>query len=206
MFAGGADLDAVEAVCGTDAVENLAALVDASLVTVKETPDGDARIGMLATIHAFASELLTDQEDHDTVDRAHLWHYYVGVLDRGKRLYGPDYLTNRSWFAAEHDNLRVALDTAHTRQAEGLQDEDGRPVLQRMASTSELAGSISTSSTRRTVCLHGASTAPSPTALISSTACQSWRSCRRSRGGTTTLAKRPAERSRWLGALANRGR
>ena len=133
VFAGGADLDAVEAVCGTEAVESLAALVDASLVTVTETPDGEARIGMLATIHAFATELLTDQEDLDTVKTAHLWHYYVGVLDRGRRLFGPDYLTNRAWFATEHDNVRAALETAHTRRAEGLQDEDGRPILQRMA-------------------------------------------------------------------------
>jgi predicted ATPase len=59
VFAGGADLDAIEAVCGElldgeDLLDVIAELVDASLATIGESIDGEPRAGMLVTVRAFA--------------------------------------------------------------------------------------------------------------------------------------------------------
>src|SRR5262245_63836622 len=79
VFAGGADLDTLEAVCGEDAVEELAALVDASLVVVAETPEGDPRIDMLVTIRSYALEEAEAEGELGQLSKRHLLHLLDGA-------------------------------------------------------------------------------------------------------------------------------
>ena len=61
VFAAGAEIDAVTAVAsvdGTDVLDLIAGLLDASLLTVAEAADGEPRIGMLETIRAYSLEQL----------------------------------------------------------------------------------------------------------------------------------------------------
>jgi predicted ATPase len=81
VFAGGADLDALAAVCADgavgdrDPVELAEDLVDVSLVTVTEDDDGEPRLGMLETVRAFALDTLRDAGDLEGARRLHAAHY-----------------------------------------------------------------------------------------------------------------------------------
>ena len=83
VFAGAADLAAVQAVCAgdglapDDVVEALAELVSLHLVTPVESPTGRARFRLLRTTHAFASERLREDEGEDTVRGRHA-DFYAG--------------------------------------------------------------------------------------------------------------------------------
>lgn len=127
VFAGGADLDAVEAVAGdlltqTDVLELVAELVDASLVSITEAADGEPRVHLLATIRAYAGEQLRSSGDLELTRERHARHYLALV----QRL-GPEIRSRRrtevcARLEVDHDNLREALGWAFGRdhdQAEG---------------------------------------------------------------------------------------
>jgi predicted ATPase len=81
VFAGGADLDALAAVCADsavgdrDPVDLVEDLVDVSLVTVSEDDDGEPRLGMLETVRAFALDALRDSGELEDARRLHAAHY-----------------------------------------------------------------------------------------------------------------------------------
>jgi predicted ATPase/class 3 adenylate cyclase len=81
VFAGGADLDALAAVCADgalgerDPVDLVEDLVDASLVTVTEDEDGEPRLGMLETVRAFALDALSEAGELEAARRLHATHY-----------------------------------------------------------------------------------------------------------------------------------
>jgi len=88
VFSGGADLYAISAVTSNqdepdsaDAFTLVADLVDASLVTVTETPDGEPRIGMLETVRAYGLDRLTASGELDAIRERHA-HHYLGVAER----------------------------------------------------------------------------------------------------------------------------
>jgi predicted ATPase/class 3 adenylate cyclase len=87
VFAGGADLDAVMAVCHEgassegDTVAMLEDLIDASLVTVGEDDDGEPRFALLETVRAFALDGLREVAELEDARRAHAAHF-VDVADR----------------------------------------------------------------------------------------------------------------------------
>jgi predicted ATPase len=114
VFADGADLEAVKAVTThidseVDRLDLVAELVDANLVTVTEDRHGEPRIGMLATIHAFASAELAVSSDQSTVHRKHAEHY-LQLADRLHAIRKVEYLEARSIGATEVGNFRQALD------------------------------------------------------------------------------------------------
>jgi predicted ATPase/class 3 adenylate cyclase len=109
IFAGGTDLRAVEELCGTDAVDALAGLVDASLVLVTENADGDARIGMLVTVRAFALDAARAEGEFDELAKRHALYLVRCAAERDEQLQGADPVAARAWFEAELDNLRAAL-------------------------------------------------------------------------------------------------
>ncbi|HUR79066.1 MAG TPA: tetratricopeptide repeat protein [Acidimicrobiales bacterium] len=101
VFAGGATLDAVEAVCAAedDVLDVLGSLVDKSLVRRSDEPGaGTSRFAMLRTIRDFAANQLAASGETDTFRNAHAAHYCAGarVTDPG--------------LADEQDNLRATLD------------------------------------------------------------------------------------------------
>ncbi len=119
VFAGGADFDAVVAVAAGlsddldpfDPFDMVADLVDASLVSASDGPDGEPRISMLETIRTYALDQLEHTGEFDDVRRLHANHY-VGVAGELSPLIngsGDDLLRARRGVELEMDNFREAL-------------------------------------------------------------------------------------------------
>jgi predicted ATPase len=120
VFAGGFDLAAAEAVCGHGAIDELevagllGSLADKSLV-VTEPTGSDMRYQLLETIRLFAAERLAetgDGRDAAAVRAAHCAHYLAVAEQAAPHLAGPE---QGSWFyrlAADHANLRRAVELA----------------------------------------------------------------------------------------------
>ena len=115
VFRGGCDLETAEAVCGPttdlglDIFDGLSALVDQSLLRIEEG-QAEPRFVMTETIAEFASEMLSDRGERDTIQERHA----RAILDLAERaapnLSGAD---QRQWLdhlERDHDNLRAALD------------------------------------------------------------------------------------------------
>ncbi len=118
VFAGSFDLGAAEAVVETEEIdafdvgEILGSLVDKSLVQPEYSPTG-LRYGLLETIRAYASERLASRpgDAERDVSSAHA-HYFLGfAANAATHLHGHDQLEWLDRLDAEHDNLRVAMDT-----------------------------------------------------------------------------------------------
>ena len=116
VFAGGADLDAVTAVTAGfltdgDPLDLIADLVDASLVTITEGPDGEPRMGMLETIRTYALSQLRENGELEHTRRLHANHF-VGVARQLSALTygrGDDLQTARRGLELEVDNFREGL-------------------------------------------------------------------------------------------------
>jgi predicted ATPase/class 3 adenylate cyclase len=116
-FAGGCDLDALAAVAvadggdpaGSDPLDLVAALLDASLITVTEGADGEPRAGLLETIHQYALERLAEAGEEEQTRRRHAWHYAAFAEQAISQLHGREGLGWLDRLEAEHDNLRAAL-------------------------------------------------------------------------------------------------
>lgn len=125
VFAGGADLDAISAVMAqhvpTDAVVDLVTdLVDASLVTVTEAPDGTTRTGMLETVRRYADELLLSSGEVDEIHEAHgLYFLDVATTLAGSANTGG-HLDARHRLEREYENLREALGWAMQPDGNGV--------------------------------------------------------------------------------------
>jgi predicted ATPase/DNA-binding SARP family transcriptional activator/DNA-binding CsgD family transcriptional regulator len=113
VFAGGWTLEATEAVCSQEGIEEedvwdlLSRLVDKSLVAPGTTGDGRPRYGMLEPVRQYAQEKLEESGEAEELRRVHA-HYYLTEAE-GAELAGPQ---QRLWverLEAEHDNLRAAL-------------------------------------------------------------------------------------------------
>ncbi|MET7297812.1 BTAD domain-containing putative transcriptional regulator [Embleya sp. NPDC005575] len=110
VFAGGATLAAIAAVCGvpTDEADDLlAGLAEKSLVTVA---DGDGgRFRMLETIRAFGVARLAEAGEEERVRRAHA-EYFLALADEADAgLRGPDQLALLRRLTAEQGNADAAL-------------------------------------------------------------------------------------------------
>jgi tetratricopeptide (TPR) repeat protein len=112
VFAGGAELDAVEAVAlgsgARDPLDAVADLVDVSLVAAVEQADGEPRFTMLQTIRAYAREQLRLSGEESAVRARHAQHY----LDVARRLdveHESQHLAALDRAESEHDNFRAAL-------------------------------------------------------------------------------------------------
>jgi predicted ATPase/class 3 adenylate cyclase len=110
VFGGSCDLDALGAVTATaDPLDQVAELVDVSLVQVVEDRDGEPRLDLLQTVRAFARECLESSGQSESAARRHAQHY-LGVAERlTPRLRSAEFLAVRSRIEAELDNLRAAL-------------------------------------------------------------------------------------------------
>jgi predicted ATPase/class 3 adenylate cyclase len=105
VFAGGCTLDAAEEILDAE-LDTLQALVEKSLVR-----STGGRYWMLETVHAFASERLTEANEHDEVARRHAeWYAELGARLRGPAQHGSSEET--ALFEEELTNFRAALDWA----------------------------------------------------------------------------------------------
>jgi predicted ATPase len=112
VFAGGADLGAIEDVCGhglADVLSTTGALVDKSLLVRVEAPTGDLRVRMLAIIREYAAEQLLEAAEDDDARGRHA-RYFLGFAERADAdLFSAD---EASWLDAlelDHENLRAAI-------------------------------------------------------------------------------------------------
>ena len=108
VFNGGAELDAIEAVCAgavPDVLQALQALVDHSLLRQQE----DGRFVLLETIREYAAERLQASDHKAQCQLAHAL-YFLALAEQAERHQaGPH---ERLWFARvdrELDNVRAAL-------------------------------------------------------------------------------------------------
>ncbi len=119
VFAGGADLDAVTAVTTVllgerDLLDLIADLVDANLVIVGESLDGEPRVAMLETIRAYALDQLRKAQELADVCLLHARHYLAVVEQLRPMMFGAggQLLQARRRFEVELDNVRAALSWA----------------------------------------------------------------------------------------------
>lgn len=115
VFAGGADLEAIEAVVnpdgelGIDILDGLASLVDKNLVRSVDTPDGEPRFAMLETIREYGLEQLSKSGDERLVRRRHAEHW-IHVGERtSETLFGADRPAVSRRLEQDHENFRSAL-------------------------------------------------------------------------------------------------
>ncbi|WP_052398313.1 BTAD domain-containing putative transcriptional regulator [Streptomyces sp. NRRL F-5123] len=123
VFAGGCTLAAAEAVCGPDALETVAQLVDKSLVVADLRPSGSGgdatgdgphvRYRLLETIHEYAVERAAERPAGlERAARAHTAYYRDLARTADDRLRGADQLRWLEVLEAELDNIRAALHRA----------------------------------------------------------------------------------------------
>ncbi|WP_084286341.1 BTAD domain-containing putative transcriptional regulator [Solirubrobacter soli] len=104
VFAGGFTLELAEAVCGFEALDAIASLVEHSLLTSR-----DGRFELLETIREYAVDRLTKAGTLDTVRRAHTLAIR-DIVEGGEN--GMESAATGEWLDrldAERENVRVAM-------------------------------------------------------------------------------------------------
>jgi predicted ATPase/DNA-binding CsgD family transcriptional regulator len=132
VFVGGFTLDAVEWVAGTTQVsprhpspdthhlsprhhvtpstlDIVGALVEQSLLTHEEQPDGEPRFSTLETIREYALEQLERSGEAAPAWQRHATWFASVAQEADVKLRGRDQITWLSRLEAEHDNLRAAM-------------------------------------------------------------------------------------------------
>ena len=112
-FAGEFDLDAVAAVADDriDPLDGIDELVDVSLVSVRDGPDGEPRFHLLRTVASFVLGWLEEAGELEAARRRHAEHYAALAETLAPQL-RDRYLTARDRIDAELDNIRGALEWA----------------------------------------------------------------------------------------------
>jgi non-specific serine/threonine protein kinase len=123
VFVGGWTLEAAEAVAAgggiapADVLDALSRLVETSLVTFAEQPDGAARYRLLETLRLYGRQELAASGEEAAVRERHAAHVLAHAEAQSRRTQGASTLAARDfgWFARETDNVRAALDWLRDR-------------------------------------------------------------------------------------------
>ncbi|MBC8136738.1 MAG: tetratricopeptide repeat protein [Fibrella sp.] len=120
VFSGGWTLQAAEAVCGFDPIEEfevldlLTSLVDKSLVLTEEE-GGATRYRMLETLRQYATEKRDGKSGVTALLRRRHRGWFLALAEKAEsQLRGPDQAEWLSRLETEHDNLRSVLDWGAT--------------------------------------------------------------------------------------------
>jgi predicted ATPase/class 3 adenylate cyclase len=114
VFSGGRSLEAVEAVCGKaleiDILDGLESLLDKSLIGQEEDFEGQPRIVMLETLHAYARERHREYEDWQATQSAHA-EWVLALAEAGEE--GLSEQRTNVWvdrLKTEEGNIRAVLE------------------------------------------------------------------------------------------------
>jgi predicted ATPase/DNA-binding CsgD family transcriptional regulator len=116
VFAGGATLEAVEAVCAGEGVDSegvldiLSHLLEKSLVIVDKSEGGETQYGLLETIRQYALEKLEGSGELAQARDRHLEYFLRVAESANPKLYSSEEVSWLDRFEAEHDNFRFALE------------------------------------------------------------------------------------------------
>jgi len=116
VFAGGWDIDAAEAVCGSaeeigvEVLGGIAQLVEGSLVRALTTGPM-SRFAMLETIRDFAADRLEEAGDASEIRRRHALHYLALSESAAPHLPGRNQMAWIARLTEERDNVRAAIQT-----------------------------------------------------------------------------------------------
>jgi predicted ATPase/DNA-binding NarL/FixJ family response regulator/Tfp pilus assembly protein PilF len=110
VFAGSFTLEAAEAVAEqTEAIDDIVALVDHSLLNPAPGIDFVARYHLLETIREYALTRSIEEGEADHVRRQHASFFLALAEDAAKHLHGPDQAIWLDRLEQDHHNLRAAL-------------------------------------------------------------------------------------------------
>jgi predicted ATPase/DNA-binding NarL/FixJ family response regulator len=121
IFAGGATLEAAEAVCTCECVKSeevldvLSHLVEKSLVVADRSSD-QTRFRLLETIRQYVQQKLAEQGDEVACKDRHLIYFVQLAETLSLTLEDKDQLVGLKRFEAEHDNLRTALEWSRVNE------------------------------------------------------------------------------------------
>jgi predicted ATPase/DNA-binding NarL/FixJ family response regulator len=121
IFAGGATLEAAEAVCTCECVKSeevldvLSHLVEKSLVVADRSSD-QTRFRLLETIRQYVQQKLAEQGDEVACKDHHLIYFVQLAETLSLTLEDKDQLVGLKRFEAEHDNLRTALEWSRVNE------------------------------------------------------------------------------------------
>ena len=115
VFAGGRNLEAIEAVCsadgdlGIDVLDGVSSLVDKSLLRQEEGVGEEPRFVMLETIHEFAREKLEESGEAGEMQRRHALYFLASAEEAEPKLQGSDQGVWFSGLEEEQDNIRAVF-------------------------------------------------------------------------------------------------
>jgi len=123
VFVGGFTLEAAQAVCVLDAastmsssasdkdavLDQLAQLLDKSLVQAQQGSGGEPRFSMLETIHEYATEQLVASGEAATVQERHADYFLQLAEEADPHMFGPEREVWMERLDREETNLRAAL-------------------------------------------------------------------------------------------------
>ncbi len=117
VFAGGASLTEIEAICGPaedlgeDVLDGLASLAEKSLLRSVESGHTDPRFAMLATIREYATERLAARGHDQARTRERHARTYLAIAETcAPNLTGAAAASFLDRLELDHDNLRAAMD------------------------------------------------------------------------------------------------
>jgi non-specific serine/threonine protein kinase len=115
VFAGGWTLEAAEAVCSGDGIEEddvldlLGGLVDKSLVVAVASTGDAVRYRMLEPVRQYAVEKLEEGDEGEQVRRRHAVFFLTLAEEAEPELWGPEDARWLNRLELEHDNMRESL-------------------------------------------------------------------------------------------------
>lgn len=109
VFSGGFSADAVEAVVGSDALDDLSSLIDSSLVRTERPVGDEPRFGMLETIREYALDRLAASGALEEARDQHLERYLTLAETAEPELTRAGQAVWLERLTEENDNIRAAL-------------------------------------------------------------------------------------------------
>jgi predicted ATPase/class 3 adenylate cyclase len=123
VFAGGATVEAAEAITGAD-LDTLDGLVAKNLLILRQDAHAAARLEMLETIRAYATERFAAAADAQAVREAH-YRYYLALAQD----YGTERALTSAGRQAHLARLDADVDNLHAALAHAIGHDDAGPAL-----------------------------------------------------------------------------